>query len=88
MGYESVLNSASLVAGAASAICWIVAAVVKVKPPAEMKDKPDGMYYGYIIASGGDLISTVKAQAKWNSAAAITAAVAVLLQTAANLISS
>ncbi|MEB0009330.1 hypothetical protein QN375_06035 [Pseudomonas sp. MH9.2] len=86
MGYAPVLNAASFVAGFISAACWVVAAVVKVEPPEEMKGKPDGLYFGYIISSGADLIPTVKAQAKWNSAAAITAAVTVLLQIAANFL--
>ena len=88
MEYASVLNVASLVAGITSAACWVVAAVVKIDPPEEMKGKPDGMYHGYIISSGADLIPTVKAQAKWNSAAAITAAVTVLLQIAVNLLAA
>jgi hypothetical protein len=87
MGFASVLTGVSLVAGVASAVCWIVAAVVKVDPPEEFKGKPDNMYWGHIIANGADLVPTIRAQAKWNSAAAIAAAVAVLLQVAANFIS-
>jgi hypothetical protein len=87
MNCASVLTAASLVTGIVSAGCWIFAAVVKVDPPAEFKGKPDDMYYGHIIANGADLVPTIKAQAKWNSAAAIAAAVTVLLQIAASFVS-
>ena len=88
MDYASVLNAASLVTGIASAVCWVVTAVVKVEPPEELKGKPDNMYYGHIIANGADLVPTIKAQAKWNSAAAIAAAITVTLQIAAGLLAA
>ncbi|WAB92013.1 hypothetical protein OSS47_28525 [Pseudomonas citronellolis] len=80
MGLDSIASGASLVAGAISAVCWVVAATVKVDPPEELRGKPDGDYWPGIVANGADLIKTLAAQAKWNSAAAFAAAAAIALQ--------
>lgn len=86
MDSGTMLNAGSLLAGFISAGFWIKAALVKVPPPEIFKGKPDDMYMGHIIVGGADLIPTMRAQAKWNSAAAVAAAVTVLLQIAANLL--
>ncbi|WP_414155707.1 hypothetical protein [Pseudomonas sp. BNK-43-a] len=75
----------SITAGAISALCWVVAAVVKVAPPDELKGKPDGDYWKGIVFNNSDLIKTLRAQARWNSAAAMAAAIAVSLQLAVKL---
>jgi len=80
MGLASITAGASLLAGLISAACWVVAAVVKVDPPEELRGKPDGDYWPGTVVNGGDLIGTLKAQARWNSAAAFSAALAILLQ--------
>lgn len=75
----------SIAAGVMSAVCWVVAALVKVDPPESLRGKPDDSYWDGIVVSGGDLIKTLRAQARWNSAAAIAAAVAAMLQVAIKL---
>lgn len=84
MDFANALNVASFGVGLLSAGLWIKSATVKVAPPAEFDDKPDGMYHGYIIVKGADLVPTMAKQAAWNSAAALAAAVTVVLQIAAN----
>ncbi|DBA08608.1 TPA_asm: hypothetical protein [Pseudomonas phage vB_PaeP-D14I] len=86
MCLASFVSSASLVAGLISAGCWVIAAVVKVAPPKELRGKPDGDYWKATVVNGGDLIPTLRAQAKWNSIAAFAAAAAVLLQIASTLL--
>lgn len=86
MDLSAIANIASLVTGAASAAFWVKAAVVKSPPAEGLEEKPDGRYWRGIVINGGDLIGTLKAQAKWNSAAAIAAALTVLLQMAANVL--
>ncbi len=87
MDLKDALNFVSLGTGLFSAFCWVCAAFVKVKPPPEFNEVSDGMYHGHIIANGADLVPTVRAQAKWNSAAAISAAFMVLVQIVANMTS-
>jgi len=70
----------SIAAGTISAACWIVAAFVKVDPPESLKGKPDDEYWDGIVANGADLIKTLRAQSKWNSVAAVAAAIAATLQ--------
>jgi hypothetical protein len=86
MDFVSITEVGSLITGAASAVCWIVAAVVKVDPPESLRGKPDGDYWDGIVVNGADLICTLRAQARWNSAAAISAAIAVLIQVSSKLL--
>lgn len=87
MDIAVAINAASLVTGLTSAICWVAAAVVKAPPPKGLEGQPDGAYWGGIVSNGGELLGTLKRQAKWNSAAAFTASATVLLQIGVNLIS-
>ncbi len=87
MDWRFAANVLSLVAGGASAICWVMAAVVKVAPPESLKGKEDGSYWDGIVVNGADLLKTARAQAKWNSFAAFAAAAAVFLQVIYNLAS-
>lgn len=75
----------SIAAGAASAVCWVMAAVVKVDPPEKLKGMPDGEYIAGTVYNGGDLIRTLSAQGRWNSIAAVAAAIAMSFQIAAKL---
>lgn len=83
MDLSTLASGASLVAGAISAGCWVVAATVKIAPPESLRGKPDGDYWDAIVLNGGDLIKTLAAQSRWNGAAAFAAAAAIALQIAA-----
>lgn len=85
MNWVMLADYGSIAAGAVSALCWVVAALVKVDPPDELKGKPDGEYWKGIVVNDADLIKTLSAQARWNSAAALAAAAAVSLQVAVKL---
>jgi hypothetical protein len=87
MDIANALNVASFGIGLLSAGLWIKSATVKVAPPPEFDGKPDGMYHGYIIVKGADLVPTMGRQSALNSAAALAAAATVLLQIAANVMS-
>lgn len=86
MDWVSITANGSLAAGVISAVCWVIAAVVKVKPPKELRGKPDGDYWKAMVVNGADLIPTLRAQAKWNSIAAFAAAAAILLQITSTLL--
>ncbi|MCY1276894.1 hypothetical protein D3C76_619260 [compost metagenome] len=86
MDWAVAANVASLIAGSLSAAFWIKAAVVKAPPPPDLEGKPDGDYWKGTIVNGGDLLGTLRLQAKWNSLAAWAASAAVALQIAYNLI--
>ena len=86
MNVALILNVASLVAGLLSAVFWIISAVVKAPPEPGLEGKPDGSYWKGTVVNGGDLIGTMRAQAKWNSRAAFAAAATVLLQISAGVI--
>lgn len=79
MNWTMLADYGSIVFGAISAFCWLVAAFVKVDPPESLRGKPDGDYWDGIVVNGADLIKTLRAQARWNSAAAISAAIAASL---------
>lgn len=85
MNWVMLVDYGSIGVGAISAACWVLAATVKVDPPDELKGKPDGEYWKGTVVNGADLIKTLRAQARWNSAAAVAAAVAVSLQIAVKL---
>lgn len=86
MDLAIVFNAVSFGTGLLSAVLWIKSATVKVEPPPEFNGKPDGMYHGYIIVKGADLVPTMGKQSAWNSAAAFVAAGTVFLQIAANAV--
>lgn len=86
MDLATGFNAVSFGTGLLSAVLWVKSATVKVAPPPEFNGKPDGMYHGYIIVKGADLVPTLDRQSVWNSAAAFVAAGTVLLQIAANLV--
>ncbi|WP_085747342.1 hypothetical protein [Pseudomonas sp. R45(2017)] len=75
----------SITAGAVSAFCWVMAAVVTVDPPEKLKGMPDGEYIAGTVYNGGDLVRTLSAQGRWNSIAAIAAATAMAFQIATKL---
>ncbi|MFL9848571.1 hypothetical protein [Pseudomonas chlororaphis] len=85
MNWVMLADYGSIAAGAISASCWIVAAFVKVDPPESLKGKPDDEYWDGIVVNGADLIKTLRAQAQWNSAAAVAAAITAALQIAAKM---
>ncbi|MEL7553095.1 hypothetical protein AAGV37_24720 [Pseudomonas protegens] len=85
MNWVMLADYGSIGAGAISAACWVLAAVVKVNPPEGLKGKPDGEYWKGTVVNGADLVKTLRAQARWNSSAAISAALAVSLQIAVKL---
>ena len=82
MNWVMLADYGSIGFGAISAACWVLAAIVKVDPPDELKGKPDGEYWKGTVVNGGDLVKTLRAQARWNSTAAVAAAVAISLQIA------
>ncbi len=86
MNWLMITDCMSIAAGAASAVCWIKSAVVKVDPPPGLEGLPDGEYMDGTILNGGEMIATLRAQARWNSIAAFTAATAVSLQVIAKLL--
>lgn len=87
------LTSISIVAGLASAGAWLHASNVKVTREAAIAkrrkraektcEKPS---LGGIELFGADLQETIQAQARWNSAGAVLAAVAVASQAIAQLL--
>lgn len=86
MEWVKILEGASIAVGLASACCWVAAAVVKAAPPEGMKGRPDGQSWRGTIVGGGELLGTLRAQARWNSFAAFAAAFAVMLQIASKLV--
>ena len=85
MDLVKILEGASIAIGLVSACCWVAAAVVTAPPPAGLKGKPDAEYWKGNIVGGGELLGTLRAQARWNSVAAFSAAFAVMLQVASKL---
>jgi len=79
MNWVMLADYGSVSFGAISAFCWLVAAIVKVDPPENLRGKPDGDYWDGIVVNGADLIKTLRAQSRWNSAAAIAAAIGAIL---------
>ncbi|MBA6096375.1 hypothetical protein H4C80_04340 [Pseudomonas juntendi] len=79
MNWMMLADYGSIAAGAISALCWMVAAFVKVDPPESLRGKPDGDYWDGIVLNGSDLLKTLRAQARWNSAAAVAAAIGATL---------
>jgi hypothetical protein len=88
MVLETIVNIGSLIFGFSSAISWVISAVVKAPPPKGLEGKPDGTYYRGTLLNGGELFGTLRAQAKWNSIAALLASGAVLLHIAAGFLVS
>lgn len=88
MDLATVLNAVSFGTGLLSAALWVKSATVKVAPPPGFNGMPDGMYRGYIIVKGADLVPTMGKQSAWNSAAALAAAATVIFQIAANAMST
>jgi hypothetical protein len=88
MTLETMSSIGSLIFGLASAICWIISALVRVPPAKGLEGKPDGSYWAGDVLNGGDLYGTLRAQSKWNSIAAFAASAAVLLQIAAGLLAA
>lgn len=88
MTLGTIVSIGSLIFGFVSAICWVISAVVKAPPAAGLEGKADGSYWGGNVLNGGDLYGTLRAQAKWNSIAAFSASVAVLLQIVSGLIAA
>lgn len=80
MTWVMLADYGSIAVGAVSAACWVAAAVVKVDPPESLKGKPDDSYWDGIVVDGADLIKTMRLQARWNSLAAASAAIAISLQ--------
>ncbi|WP_432262967.1 hypothetical protein [Cupriavidus sp. TMH.W2] len=71
---KAALNVGTIVFGAASSYCWVRSASARV-PHAHASG--DGMFHdGTIAVDGADLVGSLKLQAKWNTRAAICAAVA------------
>lgn len=88
MTLETIASNGSIIFAFVSAICWVISAVVKAPPAEGLEGKPDGSYRGGNVLNGGDLYRTLRAQAKWNSIAAFSTSVAVLLQIAAGLLAT
>lgn len=87
MSYAIVVNVLSLVAGAISAIFWVLAATRKAPPPEGYEGVQNAHTWKATIVDGGELYGTLRLQAKWNSRAAWAASAAVALQIIYNLIS-
>ncbi|MGH8382591.1 hypothetical protein [Pseudomonas sp.] len=83
-----MVNVASLVSGVLSAAFWVKSAVVKAPPPPGLENSPDIDSWDATIVNGGELYGTLRLQSKWNSRAAIAAAVTVSLQALATLLSN
>lgn len=81
------VNLASVFAGLLSTIFWFVSAIVKAPPPPGYEGVRNADTWKAIIVDGGELYGTLRLQSKWNSRAAFAAAVTVLLQLAANMLS-
>ncbi|WP_406834027.1 hypothetical protein [Pseudomonas asiatica] len=86
MGWVLLFDYMSIAAGVVSAACWVKSAIVKVDPPQGLEGLPDGEYMDGTILNGGEMIGTLRAQARWNSIAAFAAAAAVSLQVLAKLV--
>jgi len=84
--YAQMANVTSLGVGFLSAAFWVVSAKAKAPLPPEFEGMPDGDYWKINIFNGGDLSGTMRLQAKWNSRAAVAAAITVGLQMVATLI--
>ncbi|APC18131.1 hypothetical protein BLL42_21265 [Pseudomonas frederiksbergensis] len=75
----------SMIAGALSAICWVCSAASKVKTENATTRAAGSTFDDAQISSDGhDVIATLKLQGKWNSAAAVLAAVTMGFQVAAS----
>ena len=88
MDYAFITNVASLIAGSLSAGFWVAAAVAKGPPDPNFAGQADGMRWGKYLVDGRDLLLTLRVQAKWNSRAAIAAAITVTLQIVSNSFSA
>lgn len=66
---------------------WVTSAVVKAPRPPGFENSPDGDFYKATIVNGGELYGTLRLQSKWNSRAAVAAAITVSLQVAGNFFS-
>lgn len=83
MTISNILNVGALVLGCLSAYCWLRSSIASVRHP---HAKHDGVYAdGSVCIDGQDLLSTVKAQSRWNRAAAALAAMTVMCQVAVAL---
>ncbi|MDR6397961.1 hypothetical protein ACTOWA_00345 [Herbaspirillum seropedicae] len=77
MKLKVMLDAASFVAGAASAVLWLISARALVK-----SDRADGTYWdGKIVSHGNDLLESLHKQSKYNAWAAGTAAISAGLAT-------
>jgi hypothetical protein len=83
MTISTLLNAEALAIGSLSAFCWWRSAVAHVPHPHATSD---GIFMdGSVCVAGADFFATAKSQSRWNTAAAVFAAMTALCQVAALL---
>lgn len=82
-----ILSIIAIISGFGSALCWLKSSVVKVnreqeveRRQAEASKKGIKPNFSGITIDGWDMSGTFRAQARWNSAAAILAALSISAQ--------
>lgn len=81
---EFILTWSAIITGLISSLLWFRSALVKVT--ASNKPNRDGWIDAEITVDGINFIPTFQLQAKWNTAAASTAAITALLQAIATAV--